>query len=61
MYGNDIIRNLRCIDNKGKENILTIEKEYISSNDFLWDKYVIEEVDTGAKKQLVDKKYFEEI
>lgn len=60
-YGDDKIRYLKCIDNEGEENRLTIGKEYISGNDFLWDKYVIEEVDNGAKKQLIDKKYFEEI
>lgn len=59
IYGDQIIRKVRCIDNTHRENFLTIGKEYTSINDFHDDCYVIAETDTGATKQVFDRKRFE--
>jgi CTP:phosphocholine cytidylyltransferase-like protein len=59
IYGELVVRKVRCINNKHFEKFLTIGKEYVSGNDFLEDCYVIEESDTGATKQVFDRKLFE--
>jgi len=59
--GEDIVRKVRCIDNTHFENLVTVGKEYISSCDFLWDSYIIEDADNGGTKQVVDRKLFKVI
>jgi hypothetical protein len=61
IYGDLVRRKVKCIDNKNRENFLTVGKEYISINDFHEGCYVIEESDTGATKQVFDRKRFEVI
>lgn len=53
-----IYRRLVCINNKGVEGCLTIGKAYSSCYDFIFDTFLIEELDDGKTYEILERKYF---